>query len=203
MSSVEVQRVTDDIKLSGFKSAQEAMNFAKVLIDSKMIPTTLKTPESVVAVILQGRELGFGPLTSLNNINNIQGKTVLNVHAIAAKLAMSGLAYELVQDYEPIKNEEGKTIDYVTTFKFFKKWNDMVINNIVSYRWSEAVKAGLTSKDNWVKMGRIMMRARALAIGARLAAPEAMLGMYETTELADAKGINYEVTEEGEVTIIE
>jgi hypothetical protein len=203
--AISVQPVTDDIKLSGFRTAEEAIDFAKLLIESKMVPQSFKTPESLVAVILQGRELGFGPVTAINNINNIQGKPTLNVHAIAAKIIQSGIAYQLVQDYEPIKamkDGEERVVDYVTTFRFFKLWNGQTITNDVSYRWSEAVKAGYTTKDNWVKMPRIMMRTRALSIGARLVAPEAILGLYETSEWADVKGVAYEITEEGDAQIV-
>ena len=206
-TAIQAQVVSDDIKLSGFSTVGEALSFAQLLIDSKLIPSTLKTPDAVVAVILQGRELGFGPITSVNNINNIQGKPTLGVHAIAAKLAQAGLTYQLIKDYEPETktDAEGKEtiVDRVTTFRFFRMWKGRVIENDVSYRWSEATKAGYTTKDNWVKMPRIMMRTRALTVGARLVAPEAILGLYETSELADAKGVNYSVTEEGEVTVID
>ncbi len=206
-AAIQTQVVSDDIKLSGFSTVGDALSFAKLLIDSKLIPSTLKTPDAVVAVILQGRELGFGPITSVNNINNIQGKPTLGVHAIAAKLAQAGLTYQLIKDYEPETktDAEGKEtiVDRVTTFRFFRMWNGRVIENDVSYRWSEATKAGYTIKDNWLKMPRIMMRTRALTVGARLVAPEAILGLYETSELADAKDVNYSVTEEGEVTVID
>jgi hypothetical protein len=206
-TAIQTQAISDDIKLSGFSTVGEALSFAQLLIDSKLIPSTLKTPDAVVAVILQGRELGFGPITSVNNINNIQGKPTLGVHAIAAKLAQAGLTYQLIKDYEPETktDAEGKEtiVDRVTTFRFFRMWNGRVIENDVSYRWSEATKAGYTTKDNWVKMPRIMMRTRALTVGARLVAPEAILGLYETSELADAKDVNYSVTEEGEVTVID
>lgn len=203
-TQITIQPVSDDIKLAGFKTSTEALGFANLLITSKLVPPAFKTPEAVVAVILQGRELGFGPVTSLNNINNIQGKPTLNVHAIAAKLATAGVAYQLIQDYAPVyKPGTEELIDRVTTFRFYKKWHGETITNEVSYHWSEAAKAGLTTKDNWTKMPRIMLRARCLAVGARLAAPEALLGLYETSEWADVTNTPYEVTDEGEVTIIQ
>jgi len=203
---IAVQKNPDDIKLASFATAQEAISFAEVLIASKLVPQSLKTPESVVAVILQGKELGFGPVTSLNNINNIQGKPTLSIHAIAAKISQAGIAYKLVQDFEEIVKQidgEDKIVDRITTFEFYKKWNGETITNRVSYRWSEATKAGYTTKDNWQKMPRIMLRTRALTIGARIVAPEAILGLYETSEMADVKGVNYETTEEGVVTILD
>jgi hypothetical protein len=48
-----------------------------------------------------------------------------------------------------------------------------------------------------------MLRARCLAIGARWAAPDALMGMYTVDEYADAKGVNYTITEDMEVNIIE
>lgn len=61
---------------------------------------------------------------------------------------------------------------------------------------------GLTEKDNWKKMPKIMLYTRCLAIGARRVAADAILGMYETSEWADVVGQNYTLVE-GEVKVIE
>lgn len=73
---------------------------------------------------------------------------------------------------------------------------------ISSYSINEASIAELTGKDNWKKYPKQMCHARALAFGARMIADDLMNGMYETSELADASNINYNMTEEGKVTII-
>lgn len=204
MSELVPEKIMDDVKFSHFENTDQALAFAEVLINSKLVPPSLKTPEAVVAVILQGRELGFGPVTSVNNINNIQGKPTLSIHAMTAKISQAGIVYQVIKDFEDItaiKDGEEKIVDRVTVIRFFKKWNGQIITNDISYHWSEAAKSGYTTKDNWQKMPRIMLRNRCLAIGARFVCPEAILGLYETAELADAKGVNYETTEDGVVIL--
>ena len=48
-------------------------------------------------------------------------------------------------------------------------------------------------------MQLIMLRARTLAIGARFVAPNALLGMYETSEAADFSNVDVLLDEEGSV----
>lgn len=194
-------------KLDSFSTVEDMLGLAQTLIDSKLVPSTLKTPEAVVTVIQQGRELGFGAVTSVNNIHNIQGKPTLSIHAINAKLAQKGVKIKTIKDRSPLKNSDGKVVDYVTTIRFYVPLEvaidgEMYLPEDVSFRWSEAVKMDLSTKSNWKKMPKIMMWSRCLSIGARRVAPDAILGMYEVSEMADVIGQNYSMTEDGEVTII-
>lgn len=195
-------------KLDNFQSVEDMLGLAQTLIDSKLVPATLKTPAQVVAVIQQGRELGFGPVTSVNNINNIQGKPTLGIHAITAKVLEKGIKYQTIKDCVQIKNAEGKVVDLETTIKFYvplvKPINGQdYLEEVVSFTWSMAVEMGLASKDNWKKMKKIMMWSRCFTIGARRVADDAILGMYETSEWADVVNQDYNVDEEGKVTLIQ
>jgi hypothetical protein len=196
-------------KLDNFNTVDEMRGLAQTLIDGKMIPTALNTPEKVISVIQLGRELGLGAVSSLNNIHNIQGRTTLSVHAISALLYKAGVAYKVVKDFEtfekPKVGEDGEittTKDIETVIRFYRMWNGQVIENDIRYTWSEAAMAGLTVKDNWRKMPKIMLRSRCLTIGARFCGPDFMVGMYETAEWAEVKNTPIEVNEEGEVIVI-
>lgn len=190
-------------KFDEFNNIEEMLQLADHLIQSGLIPNSLNTPEKVVAIIQQGKELGFKAMTSLNNLHNIQGKVVLSIHAIAALLKQSNVRYTIIKDCEPIKDKDGKNVNYITTIEFLESWEGQIIKNQISYTLKEASKAGLATKENWQKMMPIMLRTRCLAIGARFVAPHALLGLYEAAEFADFKDISYEVNEEGEVTIEE
>lgn len=186
-------------KLDNFGSVEEMSKYAATLIESKLVPKSLSTPEKVITVILQGKELGFDPVTSLNNIHNIQGRATLSVHAIAALLKKAGISYKLIKDAETVG--EGDDLDIVTTIRFYERFGNQIIENDISYSIKEAKKAGLMIKDNWKRMPKIMLRSRALAIGARFVAPHALLGVYETAEWADVQNVKYTVNEEGTVSI--
>ena len=75
--------------------------------------------------------------------------------------------------------------------------------------WKEMILAGYTTKDNWVRMPKPMMRARCMAGAVRAYFPEILLGgLYTDLEIADVKipgkEENYETTtnEEGDVVIV-
>jgi hypothetical protein len=109
----------------------------------------------------------------------------------------NGIQYKTIQDFEKIE-ENGKS-DFITTIEFYR-------GNIVdraSFKWSDAVRAGWTTKDNWTKMPRHMLYARALALGAQRIAPDKILGLYTVEEMADVvpNTSNVVINEEGDVTI--
>lgn len=197
-------------RLDEFKTVGDMLNYAEVLIRSNLVPKTLTRPEQVVTVIQQGRELGFGAITSLNNIHNIKNKATLSVHAIGALLKKAGIKYKIIKDYEDYisysdtekdANNNPKILGRtkITTIRFYEKFGNTVIENDMSYTWGEATVAGLVTKDNWIKMPKIMLRNRCLAIGARFVAPDALLGMYETSELAEVEGVDLKLDDEGKV----
>jgi hypothetical protein len=212
VADLKVTEKSNEItKFDNFTSIEDMLKLAEVMIKTKLIPITLKQPEQVVAVILQGKELGFNAVTSLNNIHNIQGRATLGVHAIAALLKRKGITYKLIEDGVFVK-EDG-TVDKVklantsykdrrTTIRFYENFHGKIIENDISFTLKEAQDQELLKKSNWKRMPLIMLRARALAIGARFVAPDALLGMYETSEWADIKNQDYNIDEEGKVTLI-
>jgi hypothetical protein len=145
-------------KLDSFNNMAEMKSFASELIASGFLPQSLKKPEQVVSVILKGRELGMGPMFAVSNIHVIQGNPVLSVHAIAALLIKANVMYKIIKDYEPMKNDAGEIVkigdkpNYVTTVRFYRKWEGQIIEQDISFSWAEAVAQQLTGKDNWMKM---------------------------------------------------
>jgi len=192
-------------KFDDFSSVEQMKSFAETLIAGKLLPIAFNTPEKVVTAITQGKELGFKALTAINNIHIIENRATLSVHAIAALLKRANIRYEVVKDYEPVyktdKEGKQKRVDIITSIRFIEKWEGRFIENVISFSIKEAQDQGLTEKSNWIKMPKIMLRNRCLAIGARLAAPEALLGLYETSEAAEFSKVNHSVNDNGTVDI--
>lgn len=201
------------------------------LLTTKFFPKAYDTIEKVMVSIIYGRELGLSSMTSIQNINVIENKPTLSVHAIAALIRRGGVSYILTEDAVWIRSDgnvdplqitktivgEDKKItkvlahDYVdcrTTIRFRVPYLDGsgYYDQDISFYRSEAGDQGLLGKDNWKKMFKIMMRTRCLSIGARFVKPECFMGAVETTEHLDYTGANYEVQESAdgfaEVTII-
>lgn len=192
-------------KLDNFSSVSEMMAFAEVLITSKMIPATFRTPESVVATIAQGRELGLPAVTSLYNMYFISGKPTLSIHALLGLLRSRGIAWKTIEDFVPIQNKDGKNIDARTTIRFYRKEPhlNMIIEEDYSYTWREAGEAGLTDKQTWKNYKKTLLWNRCAAFGARRIAPDVLTGIYETTEMLDAQNSDYKLDNEGNVETIE
>lgn len=96
--------------------------------------------------------------------------------------------------------------DYGSLIKFTRKlrlsdgsWTEMT--EYGKFTWGEAKLAGLTDKkgDMWKKYPRQMVTSRAFTYGARLIAPDLLMGLYETSEMLDVKDIQYTI-EEDDVT---
>lgn len=116
---------------------------------------------------------------------------------------------EIFASEAPLEDEiKGKKIvNYKTIVKLTRQvkqpnntYKDMTV--ISSFSYQDAVMAGLHTKDNWKNYPKVMTLNRALAFGGRLIGADILLGLYETSELADAHNVNYSVNNDGKVTII-
>ena len=72
---------------------------------------------------------------------------------------------------------------------------------IQGFSWNDAIIAKLSIKDSWTNYPGLMCYNRCLAFASRAIADDVLLGMYETSEIADVEDIPYNV-EEGTVTIL-
>jgi hypothetical protein len=180
------------------------MEQLQILIDSKSLPANIKTIEQAFTIAQFGKDLGLKPMQAFHQIYSIQGRLALSAKALGGLLWANGVGYKTLKDYELVvrgKDKDGNEIkDRVTTIEFYRG----SITDVASFYWSEAVKAGWTTKDNWVKMSKQMMWARCLSLGANRIAPDKIQGMYTVEEVMDfAPDANAKITEEGEVVILE
>ena len=88
--------------------------------------------------------------------------------------------------------------EYVTTVRIKRYYPQLkeVISNDVDFYWSDAVKAGWTSKDNWSRMPKYMMTARCITRAARIAASDLIGGLYSDYETAEFTNTNMRVDDQ-------
>ena len=203
----EIVKVEENVQLTkfdNFKNLDEMKSFASELIKSNLIP--FKDANQAVTVALMGRDLGIGFSTAMNNIYNIAGKPSLSVHLAAGLAKKRGIEWQIEKDAESIKDADGKLLDIITQIRFFRYNKDMnrTIENVLTYSWSVASKAGYTSKENWKTKTKNMLRSRCLMEGIRFVCPEALMGLfYETTEMIDSTtDMQYDIDDEGVVTVL-
>lgn len=72
--------------------------------------------------------------------------------------------------------------DYITEYKLTRIVDNRVITSIGHFSYSDAVTAGLASKDTYTKYMRTLIGHRAFTLAARDIAADVILGCMETTE---------------------
>lgn len=198
---------SDSSALVKFNNQEDLLNFATLMVEQGLVPDSIKKPGHVISIIQMGQELGIGVMTALNGIHNIKGKPTLSVHLVAARLRSKNFRYRFIKDFDKVeigKNSEGKPkYDVVTEIEFteyfiFNGNTEKLVSNF-SFSWKEAADMGLTVKDNWIKMPKIMLRNRCLVLGSRWVCPESLAGFYETSEMADTFDVSYSIDDEGNV----
>lgn len=99
-------------------------------------------------------------------------------------------------------------IDRITKYKFTRliKRVDGSYREITTeseFKLSDAIQAGLASKDNWKNFPQRMLDARAFSIGAKEIASDILLGIYTISELAEQNNLSYTISNNLEESIVQ
>lgn len=152
-----------------------AMKMAEFLAKSSLVPGALRgKAHDIMVLAMQGRELGWPIMRSLNLINVIQGKAAITAQGLAG-LVMESAACEF---FTLVESTAEKAV-YET------KRRGATRSVVMAYTIEQAKAAGLTSKDNWRRMPAEMLRARCQAALARAVYPDVLAGLYTVDELRD------------------
>jgi hypothetical protein len=180
----------------------EQKEFLQGMIDSGQLPTYIKKVETAWAIAQYGKELNFSPMAAFNYIISIQGKLTLSAKAKQAVLRRAGVTWKTIEDEvylypdgsveeRPIskldaKGNEIKPNDKRTTIEMSREG----MTEIYKFYWSDAVKAGLTSKTVWGQYPKSMSWARCFTALADRVASDLMMGFYSTEEMTDVYGVD-------------
>lgn len=111
-----------------------------------------------------------------------------------------------MQERPTIKCIASQAVDRITKYRFTreiivgKTRKTITVNS--EYKISDATRAGLIDKDNYVKHTPRMLDARAFTAGTREIAADITLGIYSLNELADEHNIPYAISENLEETLL-
>lgn len=131
----------------------------------------------IATKILAGRELGYGPFASVNNIHVVQGKPTIGANLMAAAIKQ-----------HPNYNYRIKQLDDTgCVIEFFEAGQSVGCSG---FSMDDAKAAGLTGKDVWKKFARNMLFARAISNGVRWYCPDIFNGntVYAPDELDSVQG---------------
>jgi len=143
---------------------------AKTVFDSGLLPRSVKSWQQALVLMLTGKELGLGPMTSIRSIYVVDGKPCMSAELMVALVRKSGLGTFAYEQGDGWCRVTGKRTDTGETF---------------SSRWDRerAARAGLDTRDNWIHYEPEMMRHRPEAEVCRALFGDVLCTIYTREEL--------------------
>ncbi|KQR22911.1 hypothetical protein [Deinococcus sp. Leaf326] len=181
-----VHRESNTLALAA--QAMQLLDFGGMLIKSGMLPSSVRTPESAVAIMVKGIELGLPAMAALNGITVIQGKPTVSPQLMLSLINRSGQ----LDNIEIDTGVQGATVTMKRRGRtpFTAKFGPV-----------EAKAMGLDSKDNYRKQAPVMYQWRAVAACARVVFPDVIDGLYTPEELGADVQVDVQVDEDGAMTV--
>ncbi len=158
---------------------QAKLQMSTVLLKSGLVPAHFKTPEAVMVAILYGQELNLNPMQSLQSILIVQGKPTVDAAGLQALAYSAGAVIEVIEHTDKVcrlKIKRGEAAQEA------------------SFDLAEAKQMGLAEKDNWKRMPKDMLYARAVSRGIRRMFPDIIRGFYGKEEMLDSVNPQTQVT---------
>lgn len=143
---------------------------SSLLVKSGFLPTSVKTGEQALAIMMMGHELGIGPMESFAKISVIQGKPTVGAELMKAMVhrKLPNAKFDIVKS--------DKTECVIEAARPGGKLTQ------ISFTLEDATAMKLVAKDNWVKMPKVMLRWRAISETCRAVFPDCLSGISYTPE---------------------
>lgn len=150
--------------------AEVSWKLAQRIAKTEFVPQSFRNrPDAVLAAILTGREIGIGPMQSLQSINVIQGKPTLAPELMRALVFRAGHRIDVIEHSE-------------TACKMHGVRADSGAEASVTWTMDDAQRAKLAGKGAWLTYPRAMLLARATSELCRLLFPDVIAGCSYTAE---------------------
>ena len=149
------------------------------IADTEIVPRALRgNPPAMLATIMLGREMGLGPMQSMNMIDVIDGKPTLSAELLTARIRDAGHSL-LCTEF---------TAETVTA-KGVRRDNGDEMS--ITFTKEMAIRAGLAGKPNWQYYPEAMLWARAVSMLARMLFADvfAAVHVYTPDELGDHRDL--------------
>jgi hypothetical protein len=156
------------------RNLAEAMEFAKIIASSDMVPKDyVNKPGNVLVAVQTGAELGLKPMQSLQGISVINGRPSIWGDAMRALVISHPEFEDLHEDKQ----------DTYCTVTLKRRGRSAVVS---TFTVEDAKKAGLAGKSGpWQTAPKRMLQMRAFAFAARDLFADALKGIKSIEEVRD------------------
>lgn len=162
---------------------------AAVLVRSGLLPKAVNTPEKAAAIMLKGRELGIPPMEALSKLYVVNGDVTMAAEEM------------LVMIYRKHPNAYIKFVRSNSTaceiHAARQKGGEVTI---FTYTIEDAIRAGLSKKDNWRCYPKQMLRWRTISDMAKTVFPDTLSATSHTPE---ELGARYVISAQGLIDSVE
>ena len=170
----EITQVVGSVTSLAPRNMAEAMEFAKLVSQSDVVPKDFKgKPANVLVAVQWGMELGLAPMQAMQNIAVINGRPSIWGDAMLA-ICQAHPAFEGINE---TVTDEGCTVEVRRNGK------PAVVR---TFTMEDAQKAGLAGKQGpWTQYPKRMMQMRARSFALRDAFADALKGIQSAEEVGD------------------
>lgn len=161
----------------------------KLLSTSPTVPEVYRNrPADMLAVALQGREIGIGPMTAVNNMDMIDGTISMRAKLMSALIFSAGHIVKTVT-----QTREACALE---CYRWHPGLRELILVGTVEYTLEDAELAGDAAKKTYKKHAKAMLTNRALTLAARTFYGDVLAGVgYTPDELSLDRDIDDVPTE--------
>lgn len=162
------------------KTLEQAIELAKIMADSDLVPSDMKKkPGNVLVAIQMGAEIGLKPMQAIQNIAVINGRPTVWGDAALGVVQASGL----LENIKELDEAEALKLGY-GRIELKRKGNKDPI--VATFTKEDAEKAGLWKKTGpWSNYPGRMLKLRARAFGLRNGFADVLKGLAIREEVED------------------
>jgi hypothetical protein len=163
-------------------SLPDVLQIANMLVESKLLPVQIKTPQQAAIIILKGLELGLMPLQATEDIFVVNGKPSLGTKLMVSLWRRAGHDYRILErnaDHVTIqfKLRGGQVYDHTLTMEeaVQAKWD--IAYDQETKQWKP--------KPLWKQIPAIMLTYRCFSTGIRMLDPSVLQSLRTQDEAHD------------------
>lgn len=163
------------------RGPQQLVAIAGHLFESRLFSPVHKNADSILAVVLKGRELGIGAMAALGGINIIKGKVQMGSDLMAGLALARGLA----EYFEPVDVSPTSVTYETKRVGRTPKRMTFTLEMAKQMKLYPGKRGESNEPTQWEKDPEIMLVHRCKARLARLIYPDLLTGCYLPEELAE------------------
>lgn len=166
---------TATMELKSIEEMPVTYRTLQAIANSPTVPKAYQgKPNDMLAVALQGKELGIGPLTAINNIDMIEGTISMRAKLMSALIFGAGHIIKTL--------EQTTEVAQLQCYRWHAPSQELIEVGTVTFDRSDAEASGDAKKPTYKKYAKAMLTNRAMTLAARTFYGDVLAGVGYTPD---------------------